>query len=169
VPDWSLYSGGRLAVEINLPRVEPKTLRAWYDADKSFIRIAGLRGISRRERECLPDHASVTADGLHEILEAEVLVPKEGVIEKWSAERLREGVRLSLPLRVQPQPSPKITHRPVSDSEPVQNAKKRDNVGQPQTQSFSDIVVEDLPYDWPEKKTDAAEGYFDPRGDFYEY
>merc|ERR1712224_1091575 len=138
VPDWSLQPGNRLTSEIALPKVEPTTLRAWQDMDKSSIRVAGLRSISRRERECLPDHASVTADGRHEILEVTVPVPKEGMMQKWSAERIRGGIRLSVPLSVQLQPSPKTSSRhSESHSKPTQSAKKENNVMQSQIQALS--------------------------------
>merc|ERR1712070_629486 len=93
----------KLTVDIELPKVEKQSLRTWLEADKSMIRVRGLRSLQTRDRACLPEDASITREGRYEILEVAVPVPKEGMLQKWSAEHVQGGLRLSVPLKVQNQ------------------------------------------------------------------
>jgi hypothetical protein len=169
--DWKSQSGRKLTLDVELPKVEKQTLRTWLDADKSMIRIQGLRSLQTRDRECLPEDASITRDGRSEILEVSIPVPNEGMMQKWSAQHVQGGLRFSVPLKVQQQSSSQnVPHHSTSQSQPSTHAAmKMDQPKHPTAQPFDGVQVEDVPYEWPEKETDAAEGYFDARGDFYEY
>jgi hypothetical protein len=171
VSDWKSQPGRKLTLDIELPKVEKRNLRTWLDADKSMIRVEGRRSLQFRDRECLPKDASVTQDGRYEILNVEVPVPSEGMTQKWSARHVQGGLRLSVPLNVQHQSSSQNTpHHSASQSQPsTKAAVEMDQPNHPTAQPFGGVEVEDVPYEWPEKETDAAEGYFDARGDFYEY
>jgi len=166
VSDWEVQSS-RLTLDVTFPKVEQRTLRTWLDAEESVIRISGLRSIHRRDRDCLPESSRFTADGRHEILEVAVPLPKGGIKEDLTAQRLQGGLRLFMPLKSLAQASPKpASYASISASDAPTKFTHEMHRHLPKD---LDVIVEDVTYDWPEKEIDASEGYFDSRGDFYEY
>jgi hypothetical protein len=171
VSAWDLKSGHHLIMDIAIPNVEQKTLRTWIDDAKSVIHVRGLRSIHQGSHKCLPIDAEISADGQYEILDAAIPFPKGGSRHELKAHKVRGGVRLTLPLETKPRSFVEGKTGGFTSSfwNLEEHASDNEHLKQPEVESCSDVTVEDVTYDWPEKDADAAEGYFDSRGDFYEY
>lgn len=96
---WRAAADQTLSVDVELPNVRNQDVRASLSSDGSTIHVKAWRPVPPRGLACLPPSASVSGDGRHEILGAEVRIPEIADGHGATMRELRGGLRFIAPRR----------------------------------------------------------------------
>jgi len=175
---WREAVGGSFTLGATLPGVDPSNRRVWLSADGSALHIGAVRALPVRGRECLPREARVSTDGRREIFEAAVLVPKTCDTAGLVVRHARRGLEIIMPKKVYKPPPTRVGTsaegvKTVASTRLMRLAVAPMAVHQPQPVVLPypsegvEVVDDDFPE--PEKLPDAADGWWDKRGEFHLY
>lgn len=96
--EWTRQPDGRLSLAVLLPGVRQENREAWLSEDGKRLHIRGIRPLSARGRQCLPQSARLSRDGRHELLEATVPLPSGAQPSRAELRQERQGLRVTVPL-----------------------------------------------------------------------
>lgn len=99
--DWQIVDGGFM-LDVTMPGVPPEMRKAEFTED-GLLHIVGLRSLSAANLPCLPLRAVTTvslADGLQEVLDAQVALPLGGDATRVATQKTPTGMRLRMPIVV---------------------------------------------------------------------
>lgn len=196
---WRDAGDGSLVAFVALPGVAMGDRQVWLDSDGRTVRVRAARALPAHGRACLPRNAQISRDGRSELLEFSVPVPSAGVASRAVVRDVRGGIALIVPRARAPERAPRLHEREspqdakaqeVSslgspglkiEATPVQGPVPEERaaaVKSRQVLAMKSMVVlppsdgvEVIEEAWPEpeKQSDAAEGWWDNRGDFHAY
>mmetsp|Transcript_155342 Transcript_155342/g.289837 ORF Transcript_155342/g.289837 Transcript_155342/m.289837 type:complete len:278 (+) Transcript_155342:39-872(+) len=190
VSQWARHASDDLAASVALPGVRPSHRQVTLHESGTAIHIRAFRALTAR-RACLPKDAEISYDGSAEVFDTVLNVPKG-----WDASRARVrsadgGLQIFVPLTKAAQRIPRHTFAPdsVSHASAPNTFVHKSEEQRTQQSAFLtkevnfakqdgwllklpsshgiEVVEEEFPA--PVKSGDAAEGFWDNRGEFQYY
>jgi len=168
---WAKDVDGSHILQATLPGVDAKNRHVRLNGDGSLLEFIAARALPAAGRVCLPRDAHVSTDGRYEILKTAVGIPSGGDINRMSMRHTSDGVEIKLPALVVAPPKASTNVRGAAPKRSVKHTAvdtPTEAVAPLPYPSHGVEVVEEQ-YHWPEKLPDAAEGFYDNRGDFHYY
>jgi hypothetical protein len=101
VSNWQMSSRDQLLLEVSVPDVHHQNVDAWLSRDASSIHVKGLRALPPQGPRCLPSSTKLSKTGHYEILEMSISVPNNADIGRATVQKLRGGLKISMPRQVQ--------------------------------------------------------------------
>lgn len=166
VSTWQEVPGSRYSTHVSLPGVRPGDYRVWLSSDGASLHVRAVRALPARGSECVPGKAHLSQDGRHEILDATVPLPDDADSLQVAVKNAGDVLEVILPKKVSGNADQSMPNSMFA-SEVLDAQTSSPN---PSTMVVNDgIEITDEETPEPEKDADAAEGWWDLRGEFHEY
>eukprot|EP00746_Dinoflagellata_sp_MGD_P008771 gnl/MRDRNA2_/MRDRNA2_117611_c0_seq1.p1 gnl/MRDRNA2_/MRDRNA2_117611_c0~~gnl/MRDRNA2_/MRDRNA2_117611_c0_seq1.p1 ORF type:complete len:266 (+),score=40.79 gnl/MRDRNA2_/MRDRNA2_117611_c0_seq1:88-798(+) len=182
--NWEKMPTGDFVLRGAMPGVRSNARRVWLDESGGTLHIKALRPVPVQGRRCLPSLARISSDGRYEIFEASVALPSHADATGGTIKQTSYGFEILLPRLPTGKPRSSEIHAQQTRTNPTLSQKASHAQGQLRQPSVGErtaampkvpleipegVEVIDVEPEEPMKNPDAAEGWYDNRGEFQLY
>lgn len=188
VSKWHETDYGQFIAHVSLPNVLHDHHRTWLGEDGFTVHVQAAREIPVQGRRCMPHGVRTSADGRYEIMMQELRVPHDGNGKGATVRQIHNGLELRVPKVVSPAPQaatpmqqassndfssvleagvPKGQHAALPSSVTSLHSPRKPSMELPYPSDGIEVTSE--PFPEIQKNADAAEGWWDNRGEFHTY
>jgi len=195
---WEKIPSGHFLLRGTLPGVQSNTRRVWLDPSGTTLHIQAARPVPARGRRCLPSSARISSDGRFEVYAASVALPRTANAAGGTIQQIPNGIEVLLPViptaisgaKHRSSAMANVAHNarlnPAREVRRWEKQLRSPSVGTvTEESSKTRVSLTPMPKSLPEipegvevfdiepeellKDPDAANGWYDNRGEFQEY